>query len=163
MTDIEKALAAKYPEAAVIVEMAKTAWNGAIKAARVNFDLSDRLKAELKILLGKDIKSIFITDSDVRHIKKNHGQGEAARGQADITPDDLALIPAVMNEYDTARHEETDRRGNKKVLFFKRVNGTIYTASVERGNNQIGVITLWKRKPGRVPNADGSRPLWPNV
>jgi tmRNA-binding protein len=146
MTDIEKTLAAKYPETTVIVEMARIIWNGAIKAARVNFDLSDRLKAELKILLGKDIKSIFITDSDVRHIKKNHGQGEAARGQVDITPDDLALIPVVMNEYNTACHEETDRRGNKKVLFIKRVNGTIYTASVERGNNQIGVITLWKTK-----------------
>ena len=25
-------------------------------------------------------------------------------------------------------------------------NGNIYTASVERGNHQIGVITLWKTK-----------------
>ena len=101
---------------------------------------------ELKKLLGKDIKSIFITDSDVRHIKKNHGQGEARRGQENITPEDFALIPAVMNEFDTAKHEDTDRKGNKKVLFIKRVNGTVYTASVERGNKQIGVITIWKTK-----------------
>jgi hypothetical protein len=115
-------------------------------AARVDFSLSDRLKAELRKLLDKDIKSIFITDSDVRHIKKNHAQGEARRGQEDITPEDFALIPAVMNEFDTAQHEDTDRKGNKKVLFVKKVNGTVYTASVERGNNQIGVITLWKTK-----------------
>jgi hypothetical protein len=51
-----------------------------------------------------------------------------------------------MNEFDFAEHEETDRKGNKKVLFFKKVNGIVYTASVERGNNQIGVITLWKTK-----------------
>jgi len=146
MTDKEKELANHYPEASLIVELAKATWNGSLKAARVDFSLSDRLKTELKKLLNKDIKSIFITDSDVRHIKKNHGQGEAKRGQEDITPEDLALIPAVMNEFDTAMHQDIDHKGNKKVLFVKKVNGTVYTASVERGNNQIGVITLWKVK-----------------
>jgi hypothetical protein len=146
MTDTEKTLADQYPEAALIVEMAKTAWSGNRKAVRIDFELSGKLKAELQVLLGKDIRTIFITDSDVRHIKKNHGQGEAARGQVDITPEDFALIPAVMNEFDTAKHEDTDRMGNKKVLFVKKVNGNIYTASVERGNSQIGVITLWKTK-----------------
>jgi hypothetical protein len=146
MTDKEKQLAEKYPEASLIVEMAKATWNGNLKAARIDFLLSDRLKAELKTLLGKDIKSIFITDSDVRHIKKNHGQGEASRGQVNITPEDFSLIPAIMNEFDTAKHEDTDRMGNKKILFVKKVNGNIYTASAERGNNQIGVITLWKTK-----------------
>jgi len=146
MTEIESELIKHYPEATLLVELAKTAWNGNIKSARADFSLSDKLKAELKKLLDKEIKSIFITDSDVRHIKKNHGQGEAARGQENIVPEDFALIPAVMNEFDSARHEDTDRRGNKKVLFVKKVNGTVYTASVERGNNQIGVITLWKTK-----------------
>jgi hypothetical protein len=146
MTDKEKELAKHYPEALLLVELAKTTWSGDIKTARVNFSLSDKLKMELKKLLDREIKSIFITDSDVRHIKKNHGQGESKRGQEDITPEDFALIPAVMNEFDTAQHEDTDRRGNKKVLFVKKVNGTVYTASVERGNNQLGVITLWKTK-----------------
>jgi len=130
----------------MIVEMAKAAWSGTLKAARVNFSLSDKLKAELQKLLSKEIKSIFITDSDVRHIKKNHGQGEAQQGQEDITPEDFAHIPVVLNEFDTVRHEGADRRGNKKIFFTKKVNGTVYTASVERGNNQLGVITLWKRK-----------------
>jgi hypothetical protein len=146
MTDKEQQLAEKYPEASLIVEMARAAWSGNLKAARIDFLLSDRLKTELKALLGKDIKSIFITDSDARHIKKNHGQGEAARGQVDITPEDFALIPVVMNEFDIATHEDTDRMGNKKVLFVKSVNGNVYTASVERGNNQIGAITLWKTR-----------------
>jgi len=146
MTDKEKELVKQYPEASLIAEMAKIAWSGSLKSARVDFSLSERLKAELKKLLGKDIKSIFITDSDVRHIKRKHGQGEAQRGQEDITPEDLALIPAVMNEFDTARHEGADRLGNAKVLFVKKLNGTVYTASVERGNNQMGVITLWKTK-----------------
>jgi hypothetical protein len=44
------------------------------------------------------------------------------------------------------------------------VNGTVYTASIERGNNQIGVITLWKReKPDWVSNVwqDTARHLPP--
>jgi hypothetical protein len=69
MTDKEKELIARYPEAQLIVNMAESAWKGNIKAARIDFSLSDRLKAELKELLDKDINSIFITDSDVRHIK----------------------------------------------------------------------------------------------
>jgi hypothetical protein len=146
MTDKEKELAKHYPEALLLVELAKTTWSGDIKTVRVNFSLSDKLKTELKKLLDKEIKSIFITDSDARHIKKNHGQGESKRGQEDITPEDFALIPVIMNEFDTVQHEDTDRRGNKKVLFVKKVNGTVYTASVERGNNQLGVITLWKTK-----------------
>jgi hypothetical protein len=146
MTNKGEELTKHYPEASLLVELAKTVWNSDLKAARVDFSLSDRLKVELRNLLDKDIESIFITDSDVRHIKKNHGQGEARRGQEDITPEDFALIPVVMNEFDSARHEDTDRRGNKKVLFVKKVNGTVYTASVERGNKQIGVITFWKTK-----------------
>ena len=146
MTNSKKAHSENYPESILLVELAKAAWEGNLKAARVDFSLSTKLKAELRKLLGKEIKSIFITDSDVRHIKKNHGQDEAQRGQEDIIPEDFALIPVVMNEFDTAQHEDTDKLGNKKVLFIKKVNGNIYTASVERGNNQMGVITLWKTK-----------------
>jgi len=28
----------------------------------------------------------------------------------------------------------------------KKIEGTIYIASIEKGNNQLGVITLWKMK-----------------
>lgn len=100
----------------------------------------------MKELLGKEIQKIFITDSDVRHIKNHHGQHEERRGQIDITPADFALIPAVMNEYDTIEDMGEDKIGNKKLLFTKKIEGMVYIASIERGNNQIGVITLWKRK-----------------
>ncbi|MDR3174161.1 MAG: hypothetical protein LBU19_07925 [Treponema sp.] len=148
MTDKERELIGHYPEAALLVAMAESAWNGVIKSARIDFSLSDRLKTELKKLLDKDIKSIFITDSDVRHIKKKHSRGETLRGQVDIKPEDFALIPVVMNEFDSVRHEDTDPLGNKKLVFVEKVNGDVYTVSVERGNNQIGVITLWKARSG---------------
>ena len=70
MTGKEEEIVKRYPESSLLVELAKNTWNNNIKAARVDFSLSDRLKAELRKLLDKDIQSIFITDSDVRHIKK---------------------------------------------------------------------------------------------
>ena len=139
-------IAGKYPEAALLVDMARAVWEGAVKSARVGFSLTDSLKTKLQELLGKEIHTIFITDSDARHIKKHHGQNEDKRGQVDITPADFALIPVVLNEYDAAEHTGEDKMGNKKLLFTKKIEGTIYLASIERGNNQIGVITLWKMK-----------------
>jgi len=139
-------IAGKYPEAPLLVAMAESTWAGNRKTAKIEFSLSDGLKTKLKELLGREIHKIFITDSDARHIKKHHGQNEDRRGQVDITPADFAFIPAVLNEYDTAEHTGEDKIGNKKLLFTKKIEGTIYLASIERGNNQIGVITLWKTK-----------------
>ena len=127
--------------------MAESTWAGNLKSAKVEFSLSDNLKIKLKQLLGKEIRKIFITDSDVRHIKKHHGQNEEKRGQVDyITPADFALIPVVLNEFDIIEHTGEDKIGNKKLFFKKKIEGNIYIASIERGNNQIGVITLWKSK-----------------
>jgi len=146
MTDKEKELAKQYPEASLLVAMAETTWAGSLKSVKIEFSLSDRLKTKLTELLGKGIHKIFITDSDARHIKKHHGQNEERRGQVDITPADFALIPVVLNEYDTAEHTGEDKMVNKKIMFTKKIEGTFYLASIERGNNQIGVITLWKKK-----------------
>jgi hypothetical protein len=57
MTDKEKQLAEKCLKASLIAEMAKNAWSGNLKAARIDCSLSDRLKPELKNLLGKGIWS----------------------------------------------------------------------------------------------------------
>jgi len=135
-----------YPESSLLVAMAETAWAGNLKSVKIEFSLSDRLKAKLTELLGKEIHKIFITDSDVRHIKRRHGQNEERRGQIDITPADFAFIPVILNEYDTARQIGEDKRGNKKLEFTKKIEGKFYLVSIEKGNNQIGIITLWKIK-----------------
>ena len=85
-----------------------------------------------------------------RFIKKRHGSNETARGQMDITPDDFALIPLVLNEFDRMEHDLTDKQGFKKVLFKKRCEETIYIATIERGENKVEVRTFWKM---RVPGA----------
>ena len=146
MTEKETEYVNKYPEASLIVAMAESVWNGNRKAAKIEFSLSDVLKMKLKELLGREIQKIFITDSDARHIKKHHGHNEEKRGQIDITPADFAFIPAVMNEFDTVEHSGEDKIGNKKLFFTKKIEDTIYIGGIERGNNQIGVITLWKKK-----------------
>jgi len=135
-----------YPEAPLIVAMAEGVWAGNHNTVKIEFSLSNSLKVKLRELLGKEIQKVFITDSDVRHIKKHHGQNEEKRGQIDITPADFALIPVVLNEFDTAEHTGEDKIGNKKLLFSKKIEGNVYLASIERGNNQIGVITLWKSR-----------------
>lgn len=148
----------EYPESIVLVSMAESVWNGNRSPMKVDIAISDKLKAELKQLLNKNIQNIFLTDSDVRHIKKKHGQNEAKRGQIDIEPNDFALIPTVLNEFDKVEHTDTDAKGNKRLLFTKKVNELVYVAGIERGNSQIGLITLWKM-PDRVPSADKTPPL----
>jgi len=146
MTEKESEYVKKYPEALLIVAMAESAWAGNRKTAKIEFSLSENLKIKLMELLGKEIHKIFITDSDARHIKKHHGQNEEKRGQVDIIPEDFALIPVVMNEFDTVELTGEDKLGNRKLFFSKKIESTVYIGSIERGNNQIGVITLWKKK-----------------
>jgi len=146
MTDREAEIVKQYPEAPLIVALAESIWAGSRNTAKIEFSLSSDLKSKLEELLGKEVHKIFITDSDARHIKKHHGQNEEKRGQVDITPADFALIPVVLNEFDTIENTGEDKLGNKKLLFTKKIEGAIYLASIERGNNQLGVITLWKTR-----------------
>ena len=147
---VYKELVKNYPEAASFVGLATSVWNGSNSPAKIEMIVKGRLHTELKKLLDKDIQTAFLTDSDIRHIKKKHGSNEAARGQVDITPDDFALIPLVLNEFDKVEHDLTDKLGNKKLLFQKNCKEMVYIATVERGGNKIEIRTFWKT---RVPGA----------
>ena len=150
MTEHEKEQVRHYPEAAAFVGVAEGVWNGSNSPAKVEMRVSGRLHAELKRLLGKDIQTVFLTDSDIRHIKNKHGSNEATRGQVDITPEDFALIPLVLNEFDKVEYDITDKMGYKKLLFQKQCGGMVYIATIERGENKVEVRTFWKM---RVPGA----------
>jgi len=76
----------------------------------------------------------------------HHGKNEELRGQEDINPVDFAFIPVILNEYDTVKQIGENKIGNKKLEFTKKIEGTFYLVSIEKGKNQIGVITLWKKK-----------------
>jgi len=149
MTKHEKELVKNYPEAAAFAGVAESVWNGNNSPVKVEMRVSGRLHAELRRLLDKDIQTVFLTDSDIRHIKKKHGSNEAARGQVDITPDDFALIPLVLNEFDKAEHDITDKMGFKKLLFQKQCGEMVYIATIQRGETKVEVRTFWKvRVPG---------------
>ena len=144
MTNNEKEIVKKYPEAAAFAGVAASVWSGSNSPAKVEMAVKGRLHTELKKLLNKDIQTVFLTDSDIRHIKKKHGSNQAEKGQIDITPDDFALIPLVLNEFDKVEHSLTDKLGSKKLLFQKNCDGVAYVATVERGETKVEVRTFWK-------------------
>ena len=115
MTDKENELLENYPEAAAFVGLAASVWNGSNSPAKIEMMVRGKLHAELERLLNKDIQTVFLTDSDIRHIKKKHGSNESARGQIDITPEDFALIPLVLNEFDEVEYELSDKMGNEPL------------------------------------------------
>jgi hypothetical protein len=140
-------------EAAALIDMAQKTWSGSMTPRRFNFLPSQRLVDVLKKTQGKHVEQVFITDSDLRHIKDLHGKNEGQRGQADITPEDISLIPFVMNEFDNFDEGRPDNRGNRRVEFRKQINGTAYVVGLEHGASKEQVITFWRQK-GRMPHAD---------
>jgi hypothetical protein len=150
MTDREKELVKNYPEAEAFAGAAASVWNGSTSPIKIEMVVKGKLYTELKKLLNKDIQTVFLTDSDIRHIKKKHGSNEAGRGQIDITPDDFALIPLILNDFDKVEYDLTDKMGFKKLLFQKKCEGLNYLAAVERGEYKMEVRTFWKM---RIPGA----------
>jgi len=53
MTENEKELVKKYPEAAAFAGVASSVWNGSISPAKVEMTVKGKLYAELKKLLNK--------------------------------------------------------------------------------------------------------------
>ena len=94
--------------------------------------------------LPEALLSVFITDSDIRHIKRKHGSDEERRGQITIVPDDFSCIPQVLNEFDSCEHTDTDKLGNKKFLLKKNIGGTVYLVTIQRGKRKLEIKTMWK-------------------
>jgi hypothetical protein len=138
--------ATEYPESALLVGAATSVWDGSEAKVTIKIAVSAALNAELVALLGGGIESVFITDSDIRHIKKTHGTGEQERGQLDISPQDFAAIPLILNEFDSVRHTDTDKLGNKKLLIIKDIGDLAYIATVQRGRKKMEIKTFWKTK-----------------
>ena len=93
------------------------------------------------------LETVFITDSDIRHIKRKHSGKEAERGQLTVAPADFRFLPDVLNDFDTCEHVDTDKLGNKKFLLTKRIDDVFYVVTIQRGKRKLEVKTMWKR-PG---------------
>ena len=106
--------------------------------------MSEKLVAAMEEHLPETLESVFITDSDIRHIKRKHGAAEEERGQLTIEPADFANIPEVLNDFDTCEPSGIDKLGNKKFVLTKDLGSVVYVVTIQRGRQKLGVKTMWK-------------------
>jgi len=135
-----------YPETSALVGAAQSVWGGSDALITISIFVSIVLSDKLRELLDKDIESIFITDSGIRHIKKTHSHGEECRGQVDILPEDFAALPLILNEFDDVSKSNADKLGNSRLLFTKDIGDMAYVVTVSRGEKKLEIKTFWKRK-----------------
>ena len=126
-----------------LLNRARIAWNDKNSKDKVVISLSDRAKTRFDELLGTDIKQFIITDDAIRHIKNKHGQNEESRGQRNLTPEDIAVIPYLVNNFDTMelKPSENDRQGNRAIEIRKRINGVSVVGTIEKGKNKEFLVT----------------------
>lgn len=134
-----------YPEESVLVNAAESVWSGTGSQINIQIEVSEKLISRMREYLPGTLSLAFITDSDIRHIKKKHGQLEESRGQVTITPKDFACIPAVLNEYDSCECVGTDKLGNKKFVIRKDIEGCIYLVTAQKGKRKLEIKTMWKK------------------
>ncbi len=134
----------RYPESDVLVGAAESVWNGSDARINISIDVSSKLVNHMSDYLPEALLFVFITDSDIRHIKRKHGSDEERRGQITIVPDDFSYIPQVLNEFDSCEHTDTDKLGNKKFLLKKDIGGTVHLVTVQRGKRKLEIKTMWK-------------------
>ncbi|MDO4289994.1 MAG: hypothetical protein Q4C41_02030 [Eggerthellaceae bacterium] len=134
-----------YPEESLLVGAAESIWEGSDAKVNIGIDVSEKLVDALRPFLEDELVLVFITDSDIRHIKRKHGVAEEERGQRTITPDDFACIPKVLNDFDSCELIDTDKLGNKKFLLQKDIDGKIYVVTIQRGKRKLQIRTMWKK------------------
>lgn len=133
-----------YPEESLLVGAAKSVWSGSKASINIGIEVGEKLIEWMSSHLPNKLESVFITDSDMRHIMRSHGDKEEERGQRVITPQDFACIPAVLNNFDSCEHTDTDKLGNKKFLLRKDINGEVYLVTIQRGKRKLQIKTMWK-------------------
>ncbi len=140
-----------------LADLAKAAWNDKNFNGKVSFKPSKKFRDKAQELFGHDIEEVFITGSDIRHIKKKHGENEDARGQIDMTPEMIPDIYDVVNDFDIAEEGKTDKVGQKAIEVTKNINGGQgYVITVERGTKKAEVKTALKQKKPQVLDTKGS-------
>lgn len=138
-----------YPESSLLVGAAASVWEGSTSSFTIAIGVSSKLASRMLGESEEPLSEVFITDSDVRHIKRKHSQDESLRGQERVTPEDFGLLPAVLNDFDEFDHTDTDKLGNKKYLVAKQFDSRYYVAVIQRGKKKLEIKTFWKkRSPG---------------
>lgn len=153
-----------------VYKLAQKAWEDKDFKDKVSFVPSERFERRLSDLLGHNVGEVVITADAIRHIKSHHGnvKQESNRGQKALTPRDLALLPYLLNNFDSAEldSEYDDRRGNRAVKVKKRINGVSVVATIEKGSKQF-VVTSWQivktKKPADALDATTDKSASPGL
>ena len=135
------------PNQPMLIGAARSIWEGSSALMTIEIAIESKLETAMKEHGITPLERVFITDSDIRHIRKHHAKNAQSRGQIDIVPDDFGCIPIVLNDFDSCRHADTDRLGNKRLELVKRIDDAFYVITVQRGERKLEVKTMWK-KPG---------------
>ena len=132
-----------YPEESLLVGTAESVWKGSDARVNISIDVGQRLADTIGEEIEGQLECVFITDSDIRHIRRKHGANEERRGQQSIVPNDFALIPKVLNESDACDHAD-GQGGQQEVPREKGDRGTAYLVTAQRGKGKLEVKTMWK-------------------
>ncbi len=132
-----------YPEESLLVGAAESVWKGSDARVNISIDVGQRLADTIGEEIEGQLECVFITDSDIRHIRRKHGANEERRGQQSIVPNDFALIPKVLNESDACDHAD-GQGGQQEVPREKEDRGTAYLVTAQRGKGKLEVKMMRK-------------------
>ena len=132
-----------YPEESLLVGTAESVWKGSDARVNISIDVGQRLADTIGEEIEGQLECVFITDSDIRHIRRKHGANEERRGQQSIVPNDFALIPKVLNESDACDHAD-GQGGQQEVPREKGDLGTAYLVTAQRGKGKLEVKMMRK-------------------
>ena len=131
------------PEESILVGAAESVWKGSDARVNISIDVGQRLADTIGEEIEGQLECVFITDSDIRHIRRKHGANEERRGQQSIVPNDFALIPKVLNESDACDHAD-GQGGQQEVPREKGDRGTAYLVTAQRGKGKLEVKMMRK-------------------
>lgn len=132
-----------YPEESLLVGTAESVLKGSDARVNISIDVGQRLADTIGEEIEGQLECVFITDSDIRHIRRKHGANEERRGQQSIVPNDFALIPKVLNESDACDHAD-GQGGQQEVPREKGDRGTAYLVTAQRGKGKLEVKMMRK-------------------
>ncbi len=125
--------------------------------------VTEKVVHKVKQLYGIDIsgRNHIISDYDIRHIIKQHGNPitEKAKGQIAVTTKDIEKIPDIIINYDkiekgTPNTDSFTKKINNTIRYIKEYdNNTTYLVEViPSDNNKLNIKTMWK-KPVTLTNS----------
>ena len=118
--------------------------------------VTSTVATKIKSLIGIDVskRTHVLSDNDIRHMLKQHGNeiSERAKGQIAITKQDIKNIPDIISNPSNII-KGTNNKNGQTVRYIKRYNDnvTYVVEVVPDKSNTLQIKTMWK-KPSTLAN-----------